>query len=469
MNKSIFQISIVIFISFWILSCNGQSKSVTKPNIVLIMVDDMGYSDLACFGSDLHETPNIDQLGNSGMIFANAYSSAPVCSPTRASLLTGKPPVSTGITEHIRGRAFKVTSKHALIPPENGIGLALDEITIAEVLKEQGYATGIVGKWHLGGEEFGAIKQGFDYVVAANQNGGPGNYFFPYANTKPDLISNGEQGEYLTDRITKEAISFIDNKKRKPFFLYLSYFAVHIPLQAKEDLLKKYENKIADTNPVYHRNPRYAAMVETLDTNIGNLIAYLKKEKLLKNTLIVLTSDNGGLSVKEGAYTPATNNYPCKAGKGYLYEGGIKVPLIVHWPGEVKANSRSNYPVITYDFLTTISSVSGAIREMPGSVDFSPVFLSQKKLDERAIFWHAPHYSNQGGKPAAAIRMGKYKLIHYFNGPSNELYDLEKDKGEQINLSTVLPEVSDSLYCMLNDWLEETDAKIPAPNPEFEK
>lgn len=461
--KRVYFVLILFVLS--LTSCKiNQQKSDTnfveenkKPNVVLILIDDMGYSDLTSFGSDLHETPNIDKLGESGMVFSNAYSAGHVCTPTRASLLTGKPPVSTGLTEHIRGRKFKVTSKHALIPPENGKGLALDELTIAEVLKEQGYATGVVGKWHLGKKGYESVKQGFDYVMSADKQ------------VKPGLVSIDEQPEYRTDWITKQAIDFIDKKKKDPFFLYVPYYAVHIPLWAKEDLFKKYEKKIEVTNPVYHRNARYASMVETLDTNIGHLITYLKKENLLENTLIVLTSDNGGLSVKEGAYTPATNNYPCRAGKGYLYEGGIKVPLMVSWPSKIKTNSFSDYPVISYDFMTTISSVCGAIKETPWSVDLSPIFLSEKKLEERPIFWHAPHYSNQGGQPAAAVRMGKYKLIRYFKGPTYELYDLEKDKSEENDLSSELPEKFSVLSSLLTDWLKETEAKFPVSNPNYQK
>ncbi|MDN3667588.1 sulfatase [Algibacter miyuki] len=457
MNTPLCQISVALIFSLYSLFSNGQSKQETKPNIIVILVDDMGYSDLGSYGSDLHETPNIDKLGKSGMIFYNAYSAGHVCTPTRASLLTGKPPVSTGLTEHIRGREFKITDKHALIPPENGKGLNLNELTIAEVLKVEGYATGIVGKWHLGGDAYSANKQGFDYVISADKQ------------SKPGIINIDEHPEYRTDLITKKAIDFVDSKKEEPFFLYLPYYAVHIPLWAKEDLLNKYEKKIKETNPVYHRNARYAAMIETLDTNIGYLIGHLKKEKLLENTLIVLTSDNGGLSVKEGAFTPATSNYPYRAGKGYLYEGGIKVPLMISWPGKVKANSTSEYPVVSYDFMTTISSVCGAIKEMPGSVDFSPIFLTEEEPEQRPIFWHAPHYSNQGGKPAAAVRMGKYKLIHYFEDASNELFNLENDEGEENNLAHILPEIRESMSSMLTEWLEETEAKIPMPNPNYQK
>lgn len=446
-----------------------HAQSQTKPNVIFIMIDDMGYTDLACYGSDLHETPNIDQLAQEGMLFENAYCAAPVCSPTRASFMSGKPSVCTGITEHIRGREFQVTKQHELIPPENGRGLHLEENTIAEILKEQGYHTAIVGKWHLGGDEFQASKQGFDHVVAANHHGGPGSYFYPYRNTKPDLLTSPSDTAYLTDRITKEAIDFIDTNKDQPFFLYLSYFAVHIPLQAKENLNVKYDKKIAATQPIYHKNARYAAMVETLDTNIGALMAYLDTEGLKENTLIMITSDNGGLTVKEGDYTPATNSYPYRAGKGHLYEGGVKVPLIVNWKGKVLPGSHSNALVTTYDYLNTISTVCGAKTATTYSADISPVFLQQATQDERAIYWHAPHYSNQGGEPASALRKGKYKFIHFYGQAQDELYDVENDKSESHNLLQELPEIHRQLSSELRHWLEETNAKLPVPNPTYEE
>ena len=459
---------ILLAITVLLLSA-GSAKSPSQPNVIFIMIDDMGCSDLACYGSDLHETPHIDGLAKGGMFFENAYSAAAICSPTRASLLSGKPPVSTGITEHIRGREFQITEHHELIPAENGKGLKLEEVTIAEILKKQGYHTAVVGKWHLGGDEFHASKQGFDHVVAANHRGGPGSYFYPYANTKPDLINNEGDEDYLTDRITKEAISFVDQNKDKPFFLYLSYFAVHIPLQAKEELYNKYEKKIANTHPTYHKNARYAAMVETVDTNVGALMSYLEAEGLRENTLIIITSDNGGLSVQEGDYTPATNNYPCRAGKGFLYEGGIKVPLIINWEDKIAAGSHSKALVSTYDYLSTISAVCGVKTEMPYTQDISPIFLHNKTQEERSLYWYAPHYSNQGGQPGAVIRRGNYKLIHYFGAKGEELYDLEKDKSERHNLVLEKPKVRQQLSLELMQWLKDTDAKRPVANPNYKK
>ena len=463
---ALISITLVLFCCY---SDNSNDSGKIRPNVIFILVDDLGYTDLGCFGSDLFETPHIDKLAESGMVFTNAYSAAHVCSPTRASFMTGKPPVKAGLTEHIRGREFKVTGKHEVIPPENGTGLALEHVTIAELLKQEGYRTGIIGKWHLGGNNYSADKQGFDYVLAANRTGGPGSFFYPYRNTKPDLIQGGSEGEYLTDRLTDEAVKLINARKDSDFFLYMSYYSVHIPLQAKEELIEKYQKKIDGTNPVYHTNPIYAAMIETLDSNIGKLITCLEAENLLDNTLIMLTSDNGGLSVKEGRNTPATNNYPCREGKGFIYEGGIKVPLIVSWPGRVKPNSRSDVPAITYDYFTTISSVCGAKEDTPGSLDLSRIFLAQDVPDVRPIFWYAPHYSNQGGKPAAAVRKGQYKLIRYFTDSSYELYDLDKDMKESYNLIEEFPELTESLKKELENWLKENVVSYPVPNPEYIK
>ena len=441
-------------------------EQTTHPNIIFIMADDLGWSDLSAYGSDFYETPNLDNLATKGIKFTNAYASAPVCSPTRASFLTGKPPAVVGITEHLRGREFVPTSAHAVIPPENGKGLALEEVTIAELLKNNGYNTGIVGKWHVGKDSYIPRNQGFEYTLSGNYGGGPGNYFYPYANTKPDLLDGGRQGEYLTDRLTDEAIEFINDQKDNSFFLYMSYYSPHIPLQAKANVIAKYNAKAPGS---IHTNSIYAAMLETLDDNIGKLIRHLEKLSLAENTIIIFTSDHGGLSTIEGANTPATVNHPFRAGKGYLYEGGLRVPLIVNWPGRV-APSVNDTPLTTYDFFPTlagIASVNGNLSEY--GIDFSQTILHGNPVEERPLYWHAPHYSNQGGKPASALREGKYKLIHFYEDDTLELYDLEQDLDESDNLAENLPEIRDQLFDKLKAWLNQTNAKLPIPNPEYGK
>jgi len=443
------------------------------PNIILIVVDDMGWSDLGCYGNDFHETPNIDRLAENGIRFTNAYATCPVCSPTRASILTGKYPVNVNITDWIPGRQFGVglEKDKKLKVPEFAHELALKELTIAEKLKEAGYQTAHIGKWHLGGEGYLPENQGFDINVAGDHRGSPASYFYPYGDPAgrhvPHLQEGGREGEYLTDRLVSEAIQYISKHAEDPFFLYLPFYTVHIPIQGKPDKIRKYEEKTGRV-PSRWDNPDYAAMVESLDENVGRLMNELKELKIDENTFIILTSDNGGLSVFEGKNTPATINYPLKAGKGYIYEGGIREPMIIWYPPLIKEGFVSDEVVTSVDIFPTIMELASLDRQNTDGVSIMPAIRGQSLPDDRVFFWHYPHYSNQGGTPAGAVRKGNYKLIEFFDDGHLELYDLENDVGETRDIKNEYPTIAGELYDLLKGWQEQTKAKMPERNPVYE-
>lgn len=465
-----------------------------KPNVILILLDDFGYTDLACYGSRFYETPNIDRLASQGIRFTDAYASCPVSSPTRAALMTGKYPVTTGITDWIPGRQATRSGspEDRLLALPFRLQLEREEITIAETLKSNGYATMISGKWHLGaGEEFWPENQGFDINSGGHAAGQPNRsnssdgYFSPYGNPRLD---DGPVGEYLTDRQTDEAIRFIECSSDKPFFVYLSYYAVHNPMQAKEEHIRKFTMKadsmgISDTyaftrdrewingsmsenykERIVQGNPVYAAMIYSVDENIGRLLKKLDELNLDKNTIIVFTSDNGGLSTSEGS---PTCNFPLRAGKGWLYEGGIRVPLIIRYPVAAKPGTVRKTPVATMDLFPTIAEMTGSagITETEG-VSLVPLFKGDR-LMKRPLFWHYPHYSNQGAWPGSAVRLGKYKLVDNFEKQRQELYDLESDLSETRDLSATLPAKTRKLYKILNEWREDHGVQMMIPNPAF--
>lgn len=439
-----------------------------RPNVVLIVADDLGWANLGSYGSTFHRTPNLDRLAARGVRFTNAYASSPVCSPSRASILTGKHPARLRLTDWLPGRGDHPQQR--LARPAIRQQLPLSEVTIAERLRAAGYATANIGKWHLGGEGFDPVAQGFDLNIAGDHRGVPVSYFYPYTRgdeTTPGL-SGGRAGEYLTDRLTTEAEGFIETNKARPFFLYLPHFAVHIPMRAKPEIIAKYEGGARRGGT--QNNAVYAAMLESLDDSVGRITRRLEQLDLIGDTLLIFTSDNGGLTVKEGANTPATSNAPLRDGKGFLYEGGIRVPLIVHWRGAAASGSVSHTPVDGTDLFATISEITSL---KPGGVtdgvSLLPLLRGAKHSPRAALFWHYPHYSNQGGKPGGAIRQGDYKLIESFEGAPTELYDLARNAGETRNLATREPRRVKSMRNRLHRWRESVGAQMMTPNPAYNR
>jgi arylsulfatase A-like enzyme len=491
-------IGIGVLASIPLASCQDSAKHEnTKPNIVFILLDDYGYSDAGCYGSSFYETPNIDRLAKQGIRFTNAYAACPVSSPSRASIMTGRYPVNTGITEWIPGRQATNygASYDKLLPMPFKLQLDLEEVTIAEMLKKNGYSTMISGKWHLGGDSiFWPENQGFDVNKGGYRAGQPfisatsNGYFSPYGNPR---LEDGPAGEYLTDRQTDEAIKYIEDNKDKPFFVYLSYYAVHNPMQGKESQIQKFSQK-ADSmgltgkevftrdkdwitpsmsdnfkERIVQSNPVYAAMIWSVDENIGRLLAKLEELKIDKNTVIIFTSDNGGLATSEGS---PTCNFPLRAGKGWLYEGGIRVPLIVKIPSIKTTKSEISCPVSSIDFFPTIAEITGSEfnnENIDGKSFLKTLFTGE--LEERPLFWHYPHYSNQGVEPGSAVRFGKYKLIDNFEKERQELYDLENDLSETTNISALNPEKTKELFDLLKEWRFKTKAKMMEPNPNWIK
>ncbi|WP_105614892.1 sulfatase [Vallitalea okinawensis] len=454
-----------------------------KPNILFILIDDMGWRDLGCYGSEFYESPNIDQLAKDGLLFDNAYAACPVCSPTRASILTGKYPASLELTNWIGGK-----TRGKLIDAPYIDHLPLEENNIAKSLKESGYATWHIGKWHLGKEPFYPQHQGFDVNIGGCHWGHPWKgYFSPYS---IENLDDGESGEYLTDRLTSEAINLIEKheENEQPFFLNLWYYTVHTPIQGKQEYITYFEEKaekmgldqvepyeIGDTFPCEHKkdkkitrriiqsDPAYASMIKSLDENIGRLINTLKEKELYDNTLIIFTSDNGGLATAEGS---PTCNAPLSEGKGWMYEGGVREPLIMRYPALIKEGITSQY-ITSTDFYPTIMELIG--EPQPVTIDGKSILPVLKGDDFKRgpIFWHYPHYGNQGGTPAASIRDGNYKLIYFFEEECYKLYDLEKDIEEKFDLSGTQPEVAKKLHDLLFKWLEDAKGKIPEKNQEY--
>jgi arylsulfatase A-like enzyme len=431
-----------------------------RPNIILILIDDMGWRDLGCTGSDLYRTPHIDTLASGGMRFTQAYAAAPICSPTRASILTGQHPARLGMTDWLPGRRDMPSQK--LLRPQIANHLSDDSTTLAEVLKTRGYRTAHVGKWHLGGNEHGPEKNGFDLNIGGTQAGSPPGGYFKFDTPTLKL----KPGEYLTDRLTDEAVRFIDQNREQPFFLYLAHYAVHIPLQPKEEVAARYRNEIkADA---IHNNAVYAAMVESVEDSARRIMRKLDDLSLAENTIVVFTSDNGGLSVREGASTPATSNHPLRTGKGYLYEGGIRVPLLIRWPAVVKAASTCEVPVASADLYSTLIAAAGAKgNQVVDGQSLLPLLKQQDGFQPRALFWHYPHYSNQGGKPSGAIRRGDWKLIEFFEDGRRELYNLREDPSESQERSDKDRAMADELAADFARWRQTTGAKLPTANPDY--
>jgi arylsulfatase A-like enzyme len=425
----------------------------TSPNIVFILVDDLGWSDLQSYGNQKYLTPHLDAMASRGMRFTDAYAAGPVCSPTRASIMTGKYPARIDLTNWPRGLGGAPSKRH----------LRLSEVTIAEALKQAGYATGMVGKWHLGGPKYFPKKQGFDVAIGAPHGGTPwGGYYLP---NRLDL-PGAEDGEYLTDHLTDAGIEFIEANKDRRFFLYQSYYSVHVPIEGRIDLVAEHEARARKLG--LQLNAHYAAMIQSVDEGVGRILSALDRLELTARTVVLFFSDNGGSTHLLGKKNDITSNLPLRMGKGYLYEGGIRTPLIVQYPPLVAAGSVSSEQVISTDFYRTILELVG-VDAMPeqhvDGVSIVPLLEDPTaRLGRPAIYFHFPHRSQNGGGPASAIRVGDFKLIEFLGRGRLELYNLEEDIGESRNLAETAPAKAEELHSMLVAWRKSVDARMPTRN-----
>jgi arylsulfatase A len=499
------------------------SEALAKPNIVFFLVDDLGWRDVGCYGSSFYETPNIDRLASEGVRFTQAYATCHVCSPTRASIMTGKYPARFNLTDWLPGRSDYPFQ--ALKNAEKSKHLPFAEVTLAEALKAKGYSTAIFGKWHLGEEPSGPLMHGFDLQVPKWNKGWPkSGYHAPF---QMEGLKDSK-GDYLTDRLTDEALNYIEQNKNRPFFLYFSHFAVHDPIQGRPDLVKKYGKKLAkmqgpkdpsfilegnpdDVNPLsreqltalmaqpshqgykvlpertvkikqHQDNIEFAAMVEAMDESLGRVLKKLKALRLADKTIVIFFSDNGGMSAAnfgnpkrqvpesklDGAYS--TSNLPLRGAKGWLYEGGIRVPMIAKWPGHGNKGAVCENLVISTDFYPAILEMAG-LPSMPtqhvDGVSFAPA-LKGERLERKAIYWHFPHYSNHGMQsPGGAIRLGDYKLLEYFENNTVQLFNLKADPGEQNDLSRSQPQKAAELLKMLRAWRQEVSARMMTAKSEL--
>jgi arylsulfatase A-like enzyme len=454
----------------------GACKTENQPNFVFILVDDLGWADVKCnFPDTFYDTPNIDKLAENGVRFTNAYSANPVCSPTRAAIMTGKHPNRVNITDWIPGNDPK---NRPLLGPQDGTELALEEITLADKLKEAGYQTFFAGKWHLGDEGFYPEDQGFDINIGGHDKGSPpGGYYSPYQNPK---LTDGPAGEYLTDRLTDESIRFLEQNRENPFLLFLSYYTVHTPIQAAKKHIEKYELKREtlglDSIPhkkegegwtkLVQEDAAYASMVAAMDENVGRIMEALKRHGLNKNTWVIFTSDNGGLSTLYRKNAP-TNNGPLRAGKGWCYEGGIRVPLIIAGPGVVTPGGVSEQPAVSMDFYPTILTLAGIQHEKNDGESLLPVLNENKELQRNELFWHYPHYHGSAWKPGSAIRKEDWKLVLHYEDDRAELFYLPEDPGEANDISENFPEKLIELKLLLEENLADTKGRYPIPNPDY--
>ena len=478
-NKIIIATIFLLGISFTTHAQVHKTNLLSKSNVVFIPLDDMGWKDLGVYGSTFYETPNIDKLAAQGMLFMDAYASSPVCSPSRSSIMTGQYPVNTGITDWIPGanRYRKSQPDLKLIEQPFVNDVPKSNTSLGQAFKNNGYATCYSGKWRIGeSQEYWPENEGFDYNfggwAAGNPRAGSMNgYFSPYNN--PKLI-DGPKGEFLTDRLTTEVINFIkkETKEGKPFFADLSFYAVHEPIEAKEEYIKKFTEKahrlrldtmqqfVKDADRMQlqpswkermvHANPAYAGLIYTVDKNVGRIMATLKELGIDNNTIVVFTSDYGSLSTAEGS---PTANYPLRYGKGWNYEGGTRIPLIIKWPGKTAPGTVCDYPVVNTNFYLTFLEMAG-LQKMPQQTKYGismvPLLKGEKSFSQKVIYWHYPHYGNQGGSAAPSIREGDWKLIQFYYDNHVELYNLRTDIEERRDLSKALPERTAALAEQLN-------------------
>lgn len=474
-------ISIVFFFAF-IVGCNTKNQEERKPNVLLILVDDLGYHDLSFTGSDYYETPHIDSLASKSVIFTQGYASSRVCSPSRASIMLGQHTARHGITDWIGARTgedWRKTKRHdRMLPAEYKHHLNPMDTTLAEAFKQNGYKTFFAGKWHLGDVGNYPEDHGFDINVAGWESGSPkGGYFSPFKN--PNL-KDKTKGENLSLRLAKETVEFIEQHQDSTFFAFLSFYAVHGPIQTQEEKWSKYRDKaekqgIAENGfameknlPIrqHQDNPVYAGLVENMDMAVGHVLEGLKKLNLDENTIIVFTSDNGGVASGDNF---STSNSPLRGGKGYQWEGGIREPFFIAVPGQ--ASAEVNVPVTGADFYPTLLDLAGLDLQPNQHKDgqsLKPLITGKGNLPERSLYWHYPHYGNQGGDPSSVIQKGDWKLIHYYESNTQELYNLKNDPFEKNDLAKEQPDVKTGMYDELMVYLNTMNARFPQPDPEFD-
>ncbi len=471
---------IILLACVLIAAAAPNLSAAERPNVIVFLADDLGQRDLGCYGSTFYDTPNLDRMAKDGMKFTQAYAACPVCSPTRASLLTGRWPQRTGVTDYIgAAQPDKWKRPTKMLPAPYSEQLALDETTLAEALKAAGYATMHAGKWHLGGLNFFPENQGFDVNMGGLDRGGPyggKKYFSPYGNPK---LSDGPDGEHIADRLAAECGKFIEANKDRPFFVSYWLYDVHTPLMGKPELAKKYEGRAKQIAAdawglegerkvrLTQNFPVYGAMVETMDGSVGAVLAKLDALGLAEKTLVIFTSDNGGLSTSEGW---PTSNEPLRAGKGWLYEGGVREPFIVRWPGKVKRGTISDRVISTPDIFSTVMEACGLppVKSAQDSVSLLPTLRGDSQPPRGPIFWHYPHYGNQGGFPGGAMRDGDWKLIERYETGALELYHLANDLSERTNLAEKEPLRSKAMQAKLLAWRKDVGAKMPTANASQE-
>ncbi|MDG2383780.1 MAG: sulfatase [Pirellulaceae bacterium] len=464
-----------------------RAAATTEPlNVVFILVDDLGWSDLGYCGSDYYQTPHVDRLAKQSLLFRSAYAAAPVCSPTRAAIMTGKSPARLDMTIWHEGAVQGGPNDRMLLPATAVANLPREEITLAERFRQAGYITAHIGKWHLGTAAYYPETQGFDRNIGGTFWGAPSTFFFPFSgkwNEKdPEIryvpgLPFGKPGDYLPDRLTDAAIDVIQANRDRPFFLNLWYYTVHSPIQAPKPLVDRFRAQRAGQ---HHRDPTYAAMVNRMDQNVGRVLAKLDELNLSERTVVVFTSDNGGVDFDQRSIVP-TSNYPLRSGKGTLYEGGVRVPLLIRWP-EASVGETNELCTSQDLFYTFSDMLAGDVAEVAAANDTKTTekvkstqdgtslvpLLNDvtKKLPSRSLFWHFPHYYPRM-TPASAVRDGDWKLIHFYEDDHRELYNLNTDPGEQEDLSAVRPGQTARLFAQLNQWRKRVDAKAPTQNPKF--
>lgn len=474
-------------------SVNGQTPK-DKPNVIIFFVDDMGWTDTGVTGSDLYRTPNIDRLAREGILFTDAYSASTICSPSRATMMTGISPERTRLTDWIDGhwanQGEEWRNERPLQPPDWKMELELQYDTIADLLSDAGYRTAHLGKWHLTprtenpevAAPYYPENRGFDVNISGNQWGAPGSYFWPYrssnrsgslaarvANFPPE---DETKGLYLTDMLTNQALRLIQTWENESFFLNFSYYQVHTPIQGRSDKVYYYKQKLGSGANFRHTDPEYAAMVEAVDRSVGRIHAKLEERGLDQNTLIIFTSDNGGLDRGEGK---PTNNSPSRGGKGSAYEGGVRVPAVIRWPNVVPSGSITEEPVITHDFFPTILEATGVKGDPEHTAKLDGVSLMpllenpSASLERDVLYWHYPHYHTQGATPHTAVRSGEWRAIHFYEDDRIELYNLRDDPGEQHDLSNVMPRKADEMRALIELRRSDVNAQDPKPNPLYEK
>ncbi len=479
-------ISILGAISTMISAGTGDSIDKyqdTRPNVVFILVDDLGWNEVGFMGSDFYETPHLDSLSKRSFVFMEGYSNSAVCSPSRASIMTGQFTARTGITDWIGAAEGEKWRKHGrfdkLLPASYNHSLDTLDVVLPEVLKQHGYNTFFVGKWHLGGEESTPLHHGFDVNIGGYHGGSPqGGYYSPYNNP---ALPDGPDGENLTLRLARETAECIESSKNTPFFAFLSFYAVHGPIQTTKSKWAKFQQKAFERDGVsrgfemgevlpyrlHQDNPVYAGLVETMDDAVGIVLKSLEEQALLENTIIIFTSDNGGV-VSGDSYS--TNLHPLKGGKGNQWEGGVRVPLLIHLP-QLDSAVRISTPVIGSDLYPTILDLVGVPLRPESHVDGTSLLplLNGNQLLDRSLIWHYPHYGNQGGSPSSIIRRGKWKLIHYYEDNRNELYDLQADISESKDLIEQYPDTAKLLVKELTEYLGSVEAKKPTVDKAYDE